>query len=123
MDDGGKQPLSYLAPDDDVEEVDRRREGRTLVVVMSVGAALFLGVWAVPELVSMLPKPAFKPAGTSPPNPPAQASPVQAETGSAPILAALEAYREARGAYPASLDQLRPLFISSRPDGARWKYV
>jgi hypothetical protein len=121
MDDDGKQPLSYLAPENDVEEVDRRREGRTFLVVMAVGTAMFLGVWAVPELVSMFPNRAFTPGGPNPQNPVTSVVPV--DTGSAPILAALEEHRHVRGRYPASLDQLSPLFNSVRPDRARWRYV
>jgi hypothetical protein len=120
MDDGGKQPLSYLAPDDDAEETDRRRDGRALVVVLAVGAALVLGVWTVPMLVRMLPTPAWSPIQASPrPLPPPKAG----AAASAEILAGIEAYKDARGQYPASLDQLSPRFLAAGTDRARWRYV
>jgi hypothetical protein len=114
-----KQPLAYFVPGKGDAEDPHLGDRRMTFIVLSVGAAMLLTVFTLPPLISML-----SPSATRPPLPSLSATPQgRNDDGGAKILMALEAYREERGGYPATLDQLSPSYLTSRADQTKWMYA
>ena len=116
-----KQPLAYYAEDgDDEEEQSRQGELRLHFGVLAIGCGMLLSVFVIPPVRSWVVS-AMRPA---PPRPTAPAfQPATAAPGSVRVLMALEAYREQKGGYPASLSELPADASGMRPDPAAWRYA
>jgi hypothetical protein len=118
-----KQPLAYYAPgdgaDDGEQEQSRQGELRLHFAVLAIGCCMLLSVFVIPPVRSWVVS-AMRPA---PPRPPAPAYRTDTAAGSVSILMALEAYREQKGGYPASLRELPPDASGGRFDPAAWRYA
>jgi hypothetical protein len=124
-----QKPLTYFTPgkpDAALEAHDKDRRMTFLVLVL--GGAMVVAVFTLPEFVSMLE--ASRGASASPPAPalmtPAPSTlpkPPKPPPGGAKIRMALEAYRQERGLYPDTLNELRPRYLDTRPDATMWRYI
>jgi hypothetical protein len=123
-----KQPLSYFVSDEaDKEEAERHRDRIALKGVLAIAFGLLLAVVVVPELANGIRRapPGVAnvppPASAVPPVPPRPRSP---GTGELRVVFAIEAYREANGAYPTGLDQLGKGEVGvSFAEAAKWHYA